>query len=51
MTLMGVKRITAGLNPEDYHFSLELSEKYMTVVKLEIVCADQGAECIVEIIA
>ena len=50
MTLIDVKGITAGLKPEDYHFSLELAEKYMNVVKIEIVCADHDADRIVEII-
>lgn len=51
MTLIDVKGITAGLKPEDYHFSMELAEKYMNVVKIEIVCADQDTGRIVEIIA
>ena len=50
MTLIDVKGITAGLKGEDYHYSLELAEKYMNVVKLEIVCRDQDAERIAEII-
>jgi len=50
MTLVDVKGITVGLKPEDYHYSLELAEKYMNVVKLEIVCRDQDAARILEII-
>lgn len=50
MTLIDVKGITRGLPREEYHYSLELAEKYMDVIKLEIVCTDQGAERIVEII-
>jgi nitrogen regulatory protein P-II 1 len=50
MTLIDVKGITAGLKVEDSHYSLELAEKYMNVVKLEIACRDQDAERIVEII-
>lgn len=47
MTLIDVKGITAGLKPEDYHFSLELADKYMNVVKLEIICRDQDVERVV----
>jgi nitrogen regulatory protein PII len=50
MTLIDVKGLTAGLKPEEYHYSLELAEKYMNVVKLEIVCTDQDATRIAEII-
>lgn len=50
MTLIDVKGITRGLPREEYHYSLELAEKYMDVIKLEIVCTDQGADRIVEII-
>lgn len=50
MTLVDARGITAGLKPEDYHFSLELAEKYMNVVKLEIICQDQNAARIVELI-
>jgi nitrogen regulatory protein P-II 1 len=50
MTLIDVKGITAGLTSEDYHYSVELAEKYMNVVKLEIVCTDQDAARIAEII-
>lgn len=50
MTLIDVKGITKGLHREEYHYSLELAEKYMDVIKLEIVCTDQDAERIVEII-
>jgi nitrogen regulatory protein P-II 1 len=50
MTLIDVKGISTGLKQEDYHYSLELAERYMNAVKLEIVCRDQDAERIVEII-
>ncbi|MEW6325626.1 MAG: P-II family nitrogen regulator [Nitrospirota bacterium] len=50
MTLVDVKGLTAGLKPEDYHYSLELAEKYMNVVKLEIICRDQDAERVVGLI-
>ncbi len=29
-----------GLKQEDYHYSLELAEKYINVVRLQIICAD-----------
>jgi nitrogen regulatory protein P-II 1 len=50
MTLIDVRGITRGIPREEYHYSLELAEKYMDVIKLEIVCKDQDAEKIVEII-
>ena len=50
MTLIDVKGVTAGLPREEYHYSLELAEKYMNAVKLEIVCKDQDAEKIVGLI-
>ena len=50
MTLIDVKGITTGLKGEDYHYSLELAEKYMNVVKLEIVCTDKDAARILGII-
>jgi nitrogen regulatory protein P-II 1 len=50
MTLIDVKRIAAGLKTEDYHYSLELAEKYMDVVKMELVCTDQDAHRVIEII-
>lgn len=50
MTLIDVKGISTGLKQEDYHYSLELAEKYMNAVKLEIVCRDQDAERIVGLI-
>ena len=50
MTLFDVRGITRGIPREEYHYSLELAEKYMDVIKLEIVCKDQDAERIVEVI-
>ena len=50
MTLIDVKGITRGLPREEYHYSLELAEKYMDVIKLEIVCRDEEAERAVQII-
>jgi len=50
MTLIDVKGLTTGLPRAEYHYSLELAEKYMNVVKLEMVCCDQDVARIVEII-
>jgi nitrogen regulatory protein PII len=50
MTLIDVKGLTTGLSQAEYHYSLEMAEKYMNVVKLEIVCQNHEAERIVEII-
>ena len=50
MTLMDVRGVTAGVREDELQYSLELAEKYMNVVKLEIVCTDQDAERIIQII-
>jgi len=50
MTLIDVKGLTAGLKPEEYHYSLELAEKYMNVVKLELICRDEEAQRLVTLI-
>jgi nitrogen regulatory protein P-II 1 len=50
INLIDVKGIKTGLKQEEYLYSLELAEKYMNVVKIEIVCADHDADRIVEII-
>lgn len=50
MTLLDGKGITTGIPGEESHYSLEMAEKYMNVVKLEIICQDQNVERIVEII-
>ncbi len=50
MTLIDVRGITAALPQAEYKYSLELAEKYMDVIKLEIVCSDDQASRIVEII-
>lgn len=51
MTLIDVRGITSGLLEEEYKYSLELAQKYMDVIKLEIVCADGQARKAVAIIA
>lgn len=50
MTLIDVRGITRGLSGEEYQYSLELAEKYMNMIKLEIVCNDAQAEKAVQII-
>lgn len=50
MTLLDGKGVTRGLPKEDYDYSLELAEQYISVVKLEIVCRDQDADEVVRII-
>ena len=50
MTLIDVRGITRGISREEYQYSLELAEKYMDVIKLEIVCKDLDAERIVDVI-
>jgi nitrogen regulatory protein P-II 1 len=50
ITLIDVKGLTTGLPGEKYRYSLELAEKYMNVVKVEIVCRNQDVERIVAII-
>lgn len=50
MTLIDVRGVTSGVRDEEMHYSLELSEKYMNVVKLEIICRDGDAQRIVGLI-
>ena len=50
MTLLDGKGVTSGLPKEEYDYSLELAERYINVVKLEIVCRDQDVDEIVRII-
>lgn len=50
MTLIDVRGITRGLSGEECQYSLELAEKYMNMIKLEIVCNDAQAEKAVQII-
>lgn len=51
MTLIDVRGITSGLHEEEYKYSLELAQKYMDVIKLELVCADGQATKAMTIIA
>ncbi|MBI3803547.1 MAG: P-II family nitrogen regulator [Nitrospirae bacterium] len=51
MTLIDVRGITSGLHEEAYKYSLELAQKYMDVIKLELVCADGQAKKAAAIIA
>lgn len=51
MTLIDVRGLSGGLRSEEYHLSLELAEKYMNAVKLEIVCSDERVSQAVAIIA
>lgn len=51
MTLIDVRGITSGLLNEEYKYSLQLAEKYMDVIKLEIVCTDEQVKKAVTIIA
>lgn len=51
MTLIDVHRIVAGISSAEYQYSLELAEKYMNVIRLELVCRDEEAETVVAIIA
>ena len=50
MTLFDGKGVTSGLPKEEYDYSLELAEKYINVVKLEIVCRDQDTDEVVRLI-
>ena len=50
MTLIDVKAITASVSPSEYKYSMELAEKYMDVIKLEIVCEDAVADKAVDLI-
>ena len=50
MTVVDVKAIRKGINPQDLDYSLELAERYMNVAKLEIVLQDDRVELAKEII-
>jgi nitrogen regulatory protein P-II 1 len=50
MTVIDVKAIRKGIDPEDLDYSLEIAERYMNVAKLEIVLPDGDAERAKEII-
>ena len=51
MTLIDVHRIVAGVSSAEYEYSLELAEKYMNVIRLELVCRDEQAPTVTAIIA
>jgi nitrogen regulatory protein P-II 1 len=50
MTLVDVKAIRQGIDPEDLDYSVEIAERYMNVAKLEIVLQDEDVEQAKEII-
>ncbi|MEW6682663.1 MAG: P-II family nitrogen regulator [Nitrospirota bacterium] len=50
MTLIDVQRIAKGVSTPEDRYSLELAEKYMNVLRLELVCRDQDAATVVDII-
>lgn len=50
MTLIDVQRIVKGVSTPEDRYSLELAEKYMDVLRLELVCRDQDAATVVDII-
>lgn len=51
MTLIDVQRIVTGVSAVDYEYSLELAEKYMRVIRLELICRDEETERVVQAIA
>jgi nitrogen regulatory protein P-II 1 len=44
MTVIDVRAIRSGIDPEDLEYSVELAERYMNVAKLEIVLKDEHVE-------
>lgn len=50
MTLIDVHRIVTGVSSTEYQYSLQLAEKYMDVIRLELVCRDDEAEIVMAII-
>ncbi|MFZ5876131.1 MAG: P-II family nitrogen regulator [Nitrospirota bacterium] len=50
MTLIDVQRIAKGVSTPEDRYSLELAEKYMDVLRLELVCRDLEAATVVDII-
>lgn len=51
MTLIDVQRIAKGVSTPEDRYSLELAEKYMNVIRLELVCRDEETERVVQAIA
>jgi nitrogen regulatory protein P-II 1 len=50
MTVIDVKAIRRGLNERDLEYSLELTERYMNVAKLDMVLQDGDVQRAKEII-
>lgn len=46
MTVIDVRAIRRGLEPEDMQYSVELAERYMSAARLEIVVRDQDVEAV-----
>ena len=44
MTLVDVKAIRKGVDPDDLDYSVELANRYMNVAKLEIVLQNEHVE-------
>ncbi|MFQ5466141.1 MAG: P-II family nitrogen regulator [Thermodesulfobacteriota bacterium] len=49
-TLIEVKCLGAGMDPDRASFSLEYGEEFCATTKLEVVCLDEDAERLVDII-
>ena len=50
ISVIEVRGLTQGLRPEDYEFSVQLSQAYESITKLEIVGTDAQAESWTEVI-
>ena len=44
------RRVVPGLAPEAYSFSVELGDRFESIMKFELVCRDESAERLVEAI-
>lgn len=51
ITVVQVLRPFAGAQPSQQHYSTELAEAVITEYKLELVCADDSADALSDIIA
>jgi nitrogen regulatory protein P-II 1 len=50
LSVIDVKGTLEALDNRERDFSLELGEEVITAVKLEVVCADEDADAVVELI-
>jgi nitrogen regulatory protein P-II 1 len=50
MTVVDVKAVRSGIDPNDLEYSIEIAERYMNVAKLDVVLEDEDVNRAKEII-